>query len=285
MAQSTDKPVYDNDQYWNQRLRREFSLAGVGHTGVGLAFNGWAYRVRRAVLRRALREQGIKIAGARILELGFGTGYYLDFWKKLGAGHITGFDITDIAVQAARERFNTTPWRFEKADIGAPLPLGDSAGTFDLVTAFDILFHLVEDQNWNGALDNIARALKPGGHALLFDKYQSVENALSHVRRRTLKTYRAALAARNLEVLALRPIFFLMNSPTDLSGPGKLLFKTSWSVVKLPYKAGRHIGLGELFGGAMGAALYLPELLLAHAFSSGPSTKLLVARKTAGCRG
>ena len=139
MAQATDKPVYDNDQYWNQRLQREFSLAGVGHTGVGLAFNGWAYRVRRSVLRRALREQGIKIAGARILELGFGTGYYLDLWKKLGAGHITGFDITDIAVQAARERFSGAAWRFEKADIGAPLPLGDSAGNIPPGTAFESL--------------------------------------------------------------------------------------------------------------------------------------------------
>ena len=271
--------MYENDQYWNQRLQREFSLSGVGHSGVGLAFNGWAYRVRRAVLLRALRQQGLKIAGARILELGFGTGYYLDLWKKLGAAHVTGFDITEIAVQAAREKFGAAGWRFAKADIGAPLPLGEAAGTFDLVTAFDVLFHLVEEQNWNGALDNLAAALKPGGHALLFDKYQSVENAIGHVRRRTLKTYRAALVSRNLEVLALHPIFFLMNSPTGLSGLGKLVFKTSWSLVKLPYKAGRHIGLGELCGGAMGAALFLPELLLGRACATGPSTKLLIARK------
>jgi SAM-dependent methyltransferase len=278
MAESK-APAYENDQYWNQRLEREFSLAGVGHTGVGLAFNGWAYQVRRRVLCRTLRQQGLNIAGARVLELGFGTGFYLNLWRELGAAHVSGFDITEIAVEAARKRFGAAGWNFARADVGAPLPLNGKAGTFDLATAFDVLFHLVEDQNWNGALDNLASALKPGGHALIFDKYQSVENSLSHVRRRTLKTYCDALAARKLEVLAIHPIFFFMNSPGGLAGPGRLFFKTTWSLAKLPYKAGRYIGLGDVLGGAMGAALYWPELLLGRILPTGPSTKLLIARK------
>ena len=278
-AGGINKPVYQNDRYWTERLEREFTLAGVGHAGVGLAFNRWAYQVRRTVLMRALQKHGVRISGARILELAFGTGFYLDAWRELGAGHVTGFDITEIAVKAARERFQNPGWRFDKADIGAPLPLGDTIGSFDLATAFDVLFHLVDDKSWNGALDNIASALKPGGHAVIFDKYQTTENAISHVRRRTLAAYQDALQARGFEVLDIRPIFFLMNSPTDLSGLGKLAFKTSWSLVKTPYKLGKHLGLGEWLGGVMGAGLYLPELFLTQIFSSGPSTKLLLARK------
>jgi SAM-dependent methyltransferase len=275
---TSEKPVYENDRYWTQRLEREFTLAGVGHAGVGLAFNRWAYRVRRTVLQRALRDFNINVRGGRLLELGFGTGFYLDLWTELGVGHVSGFDITEIAVNAARERYNKQ-WSFQKADIGAPLPLGDSAGKCDLATAFDVLFHLVEDQNWNGALDNIAAAVKPGGHAIIFDKYQSVENAISHVRRRTLDAYREALTKRGFEIVAVRPIFFLMNSPTDLQGFSKFVFKTSWSLTKLPYKLLKHVGLGEVAGNVMGALLYLPELMLSKIFSSGPSTKVLIARK------
>ncbi|MCY3017402.1 MAG: class I SAM-dependent methyltransferase, partial [Planctomycetota bacterium] len=99
------RATYENDRYWTQRLEREFNLAGVGHAGVGLAFNRWAYRVRRTVLLRALRRHTIGVAGARLLELGFGTGYYLELWRALGAAHVLGFDITEIAVNAARERF------------------------------------------------------------------------------------------------------------------------------------------------------------------------------------
>ena len=281
-AGTTDKPQYENDRYWTQRLEREFTLAGVGHAGVGLAFNRWAYKVRRRVLLRALKDLNIPIEGSRLLELGFGTGFYLDLWRERAVKQVIGFDITEIAVNAARERFGsgaTAAWRFNKADIGAPLDLGDATGKCDIATAFDVLFHLVEDKNWNGALDNITRALKPGGHAVIFDKYQQVENAISHVRRRTLNTYRDALEKRGFEILTVKPIFFLMNSPTDLRGAGKLAFKTSWSLVKTPYKIGKHVGLGEMLGGAMGAGLYVPELMLSRMFLNGPSTKLLVARK------
>ncbi len=275
----TAKPVYDNDRYWNQRLEREFNLAGVGHAGVGEAFNHWAYRVRRQVLLRTLREHKIQIEGARLLELAFGTGYYLDLWRQQKVARVRGFDITDIAVKNAQERFKDLPWQFSKADIGQPLPLNEDAGTCDLATAFDVLFHLVEEQNWNGALDNITAALRPGGHAVIFDKYQQVENAISHVRRRTLEQYREALTKRGFEIVAIRPIFFFMNSPTDLSGVSKFAWKSSWSLTKMPYKLGKHIGLGEILGNVMGAGLYFPELAMNSLFRGGPSTKLLLARK------
>src|SRR5947209_85787 len=132
------KPVYENDRYWSERLEREFTLAGVGHAGVGLAFNRWAYRIRRRVLLRTLSEFKIEVSGARLLELGFGTGFYLDLWRALKVQEVCGFDITEIAVKAAQERFGageTAVWRFAKADIGAPLDFGAARGKCDLATA------------------------------------------------------------------------------------------------------------------------------------------------------
>lgn len=277
-SDAKERPKYENDSYWNKRLEKDFSLAGVGHAGVGLSFNRWAYKVRRAVLIRTLRDAGITVQNAKILELGFGTGFYLDLWRALGAAQVTGFDITDIAVKAARERF-PSEWKFDKADIAKDLNFGAATGTFDLATAFDVLFHLVDDIGWNGALDNIAAALKPGGHTVIFDKCQGVENAVGHVRRRTLETYTTALKSRGFDVLSVKPLFVTMNSPTDLSGIAKLAFKTSWSLTKLPYKIGKKVGLGEALGGAMGASMYLPELLWTRLFPRGPSTKILVAKK------
>jgi SAM-dependent methyltransferase len=285
-AESNPPPApvrtYEPDRFWNERLNKDFSLAGVGHASVGLQFNRWAYRLRRAVLLRALRRVGIGIAGKAILELGFGTGFYLDLWRSLAAAQVTAFDITDVAVTAARARFPAN-WRFERADIGQPLPVAPAS--FDLVTALDVLFHLVEDSAWNGALDNLAGALKPGGFALIFDKCQSQESARGHVRRRTLDAYVEALKARGLEVVHVSPLFVFMNSPTDLQGLGKVFYKTCWSLTKLPYKLGRKIGLGEPLGWLTGVSLYVPELLATRLLKLGPSTKILIARKGLGARG
>jgi len=270
---------YEPDSYWNARLERDFSLSGVGHSGVGLRFNAWAYRVRRRVLLRVLREHGVELRDATVLELGFGTGYYLDLWRRAGVARVLGFDIAGVAVSEARKRFADTGWRFEQADIGRPLPPAEPAANCTLATAFDVLFHLVDDAAWSGALDNLSRSLAPGGHLVIFDKFQRRESARSHVKRRALAAYREALAARGLEVLAVRPIFFLMNSPTDLEGVAKPFVRLLWSLVRLPYKAGRVVGAGEALGGAMGALCYWPEVALGRCCAGGPSTKVLLARK------
>ena len=284
-AQSTTEkpaetaPVYQPHDYWNARLEKEFSLAGVGHASVGLKFNRWAYQIRRKVLVRTLSDLGISIRDAKMLELAFGTGFYLDLWRELGVKSVYGVDIADVAVKSALERFKGLNWRLETGDIGQPLPLGEFTGSCEVTTAFDVLFHLTEDASWNGALDNLTAALKPGGHVIIFDKFQREETGVSHVKRRTLVTYQAALEKRGLEIRTIRPIFFFMNSPTDLSFISKLFFKTGWSLVKTPYKVGKKLGCAEALGGMTGALLYGPELLLGKLFSSGPSTKILVARK------
>lgn len=276
------RPAYDPGTYWNERLNKDFSLAGVGHSGVGLRFNQWAYRARRRVLLHTLKDHGIEIQGAKILELGFGTGFYLDLWRALGAAHVTGFDIAQVAADAAQQRFADQKWTLAVGDIGKPLPLGDAKGACRVATAFDVLFHLVDDAAWNGALDNLAASLEPGGHAIVFDKFQQKASALSHVKRRTLEEYESALAARGFTVRSIRPLFVLMNSPTDRAGLSKVFHKTLWSLVKLPYKLGKLVGLGEVFGGLTGALLYWPELALTRLVRNGPSTKVLVARKAGG---
>ncbi len=279
MSTARPKPVYEPDRYWNERLEKEFSLAGVGHSSVGLRFNRWAYKVRKQVLIRTLRDFDISLSKEQILELGFGTGFYLDLWREMGAAHVTGFDIADVAVASGRERLKDTGWSLNRGDIGGPLELGPAEGSCTLATAFDVLFHLVEDSSWNGALDNLSRALKPGGHVIIFDKFQKKESGVSHVKRRTLEAYQEALLKRGFEIRTVRPIFYFMNSPATHRGAKKFLAKTAWSLAKTPYKLGKIVGLGETFGGLAGAALYLPELMLSRLFSSGPSTKLLLARK------
>jgi len=278
-ARPTESTAYSPQDFWNARLDKDFSLSGVGHTNVGLAFNRWAYAVRRRVLLRQLTAQGVQVHGAKMLELAFGTGYYLDLWRELGAAHVTGFDIAFVAARTARERFADKGWRFEQGDIGKPLDLQDARGACRLATAFDVLFHMVDEAAWNGALDNLTAALEPGGHLAIFDKFQRVESAGSHVRRRTLDHYLNALETRGYEIRCVQPIFFFMNSPTDIDGMSGAFYRLGWSLAKLPHRLGKPIGLGEALGWCSGAALYLPELLLGRLCSDGPGTKLLLAKK------
>jgi SAM-dependent methyltransferase len=49
--------------------------------------------------------------------------------------------------------------RFLQGDV---VDLDVGAG-YDVINAFDVLYHIVEDDRWRTALERLARALKPGG--------------------------------------------------------------------------------------------------------------------------
>jgi len=89
--------------YWEERLRGDYSLGGVGYQGLGETFNRWGYRARRRVFLRLMRP--LIAPGARVLDIGSGTGFYLGLWRELGAGSVTGSDLTAVAVErlAARQ--------------------------------------------------------------------------------------------------------------------------------------------------------------------------------------
>ena len=103
--------------YWEERLAAGERLSGVGWLGLGEPFNRWMYRVRRRVF---LRRIGPLVRGQApaVLDVGTGSGFYVERWQELGAGSITGADLTHAAVGSLGERFPAH--RFVRLDIGAP---------------------------------------------------------------------------------------------------------------------------------------------------------------------
>ena len=89
-----------------------------------------------------------------ILDCGCGTGANLVMLGEFG--HASGFDLTFRGLELAHEYGQR---RVAQASI-TEMPFGDDA--FDLVTAFDVLYSLTEEQETAG-LAEIRRVLKPGG--------------------------------------------------------------------------------------------------------------------------
>lgn len=114
---------------------------------------------------------------ARILDVGCGTGANLLMLSKYGAAE--GVDISEDALAFCRER----GLAHVKQGAGEELPYDD--GTFDLVTAFDVVEHMDDDL---AGLKEMFRVLRPGGHALLFVPtfmfLWGVQDDVSHHRRR-----------------------------------------------------------------------------------------------------
>jgi 2-polyprenyl-3-methyl-5-hydroxy-6-metoxy-1,4-benzoquinol methylase len=141
--------------YWEERLRRNWSLGGVGYLGYGAPYNKWLYAVRKRVVRRCISELPVNMSSANVLDIGSGTGFWLEVWRDLGARSITGTDITATAVDRLRVAYpEIEVFRMDVAGEQQRWPI---QGKFDLVSAFDVLFHITDDQRFHRAVLNIAR--------------------------------------------------------------------------------------------------------------------------------
>lgn len=266
----TDKanstPGFDPERYWSDRLEQSFSLEGVGWLGLGEPFNRWLYAVRRHVFRRAVRNR-VDVPRARVLDVGSGTGFYIRLWQELGAAEITGSDLTDVAVDRLRTRFPTA--RFEQVDISAQSVELD--GGYDAISAMDVLFHIVDDDGYARALQNLGGLLAPGGR-LVFTEFllHGGTRRGEHETDRSLSEVSGLLREAGLEIELRKPLFVLMNTPVDSDSP---VLERTWTAVNLLVRRGPRMG------GAVGAALYPLELGLTRLVREGPSTEIVVCRK------
>jgi SAM-dependent methyltransferase len=155
----------------------------------------WWYRARRDVLA-ALIERRIPLPeGARILEIGCGTGHNLLMLRRFG--RVDGVEI-DGAARAIASR------RLGREVMDSPLPHlpGVEGRGYDLVALLDVLEHVAEDR---AALVSVAGKLKPGGkilitvpaHPWMWSAHDEVNH---HQRRYTRRTLRRSIEAAGLKV-------------------------------------------------------------------------------------
>src|SRR5262249_6012924 len=128
---------YDPKAFWEERLGEHFDLTGTGETRLSLADNPASYAVPlgEADNATALASAQVTLEGARVLDVGCGTGFFTDFYRQRGA-RVTGLDITSASVERLRAKYPDS--RFILADV-SDAPLDE---TFDVVHAFDVLYHI-----------------------------------------------------------------------------------------------------------------------------------------------
>jgi SAM-dependent methyltransferase len=262
-------PVADFDArgYWEQRLTQTYAIDGVGYEGLGPAFNTWMYRVRRHVFLRTLRRHVDVRPDLRVLDIGSGTGFYVDRWHELGLPAITGADLTDTAVEHLAARYPSD--RFVRFDVTEPDPPLEP-GSFDAISAIDVLFHVVDDERFGRAFETVFSLLRPGGVFVFSENFlRGGEQRAHHQVSRTLGTIEGAVTRAGFEIVERRPMFVLLNAPVDSRSP---VLRATWQAfVSASARA-------NALGGALGALAYPLELALLARAKEGPSTELMVCR-------
>jgi FkbM family methyltransferase len=261
---------FDARRYWDGRFDREWNLHSVGMLNLAHSYNRWLYRVRRDNFRRTVRELGLDMTSSDVLGIGSGTGFYLDLWRRAGAGRVTGIDIADSAVSRLHGKFPSA--RVERGDISGERPFEKE--TFDIVSAFDILFHVVDDDGYRRAFANVHDMLRPGGTFVFTEDFLHGRRKGNgrHYVYRTLAEIETIVAEAGFEVVSRRPVFALMTGPVDAPHPWRTKF---WRQCVVP------LAEGERSGNLVGAALFPLELGLTRVLPESDSIEVMVCRKNA----
>jgi len=259
--------------YWQSRLSQSYSLQGVGYQRLGHSFNQWMYRVRARVFARVARRLGADWTSARVLDVGSGTGFYVEQWHRLGVPKVVGVDITSKAVEELGRRFAGD--RFVELDIGGEMSSRGNEATegslFDAVSAMDVLFHIIDDAAYHRAFVNIAGLLRPGGWFLWSDNFlHHATERVAHQASRPLAESEDAVRAAGLEIVERVPMFVLMNYPTDSTSR---LARLAWSAMVAPAV------LADPLGWLVGAALAPLDTWLTSVVRESPTTEIMICRK------
>ncbi|HEX9895431.1 MAG TPA: class I SAM-dependent methyltransferase [Gemmatimonadales bacterium] len=257
--------------YWESRLRQSYSLQGVGYQRLGRQYNKWMYRVRARVFARVAQSLGLDWPRARVLDVGSGTGFYVEQWHRLGVPKVTGLDITDVAIQELTRRFPQD--EFERADVGQEWPRDTRLGTrvFDAISAMDVLFHIVDDTEYAHAFRNLAALTRSGGWLIWSDNFlRHGTERVTHQVSRSLEESERAVRQAGFDIIRRVPMFVLMNYPAD-SRSG--LARLAWTALVAP------ASLAEPLGWVIGALLCPLDQWLTAVIQESPSTEIMICQR------
>jgi 2-polyprenyl-3-methyl-5-hydroxy-6-metoxy-1,4-benzoquinol methylase len=175
--QRVEAAVYD------QRVRATFATLTGDDLTVDRETPPYPNREHVDFLGFAIRRMG-PLAGARILEVGSGTGA-LSVYFALNGAHVTGIDVSEetVAVATRRAEANGVADRVDFRAIPIEM-LDDPDGTYDAIIGNQVLHHFELDQ----AMPNIGRLLRARGHALFCEPVMLLPDALRRARGNRLVT-------------------------------------------------------------------------------------------------
>lgn len=184
------------EQYWDTRHQtHQASLKAVGHVKLTDRQSAEQYEVKRSRLMDMIRRHCPETTSRSLLDAGCGIGLLTGAFVEQGFD-VVGVDFSETAIERARA-----------GGIRAQFSVSTLAGLnldqqFDVITAVDVLLHVVDRREWHATLDALRRHLKPEGVLIILDWLDArVRRVQPHLRARSQRRYARALARASLHIV------------------------------------------------------------------------------------
>jgi SAM-dependent methyltransferase len=259
---------FEADKFWEERLKAKNSLEGVGYEKLGRPFNVWVYKLRRDLFLSMLKRNNLNPQGKAIVDIGSGTGFYLDIWASFNPSELMGMDVSPTAIDRLKEKFKSIDLRV--TDIGVD-NLDAYKEKFDFASCMDVLFHIVDDERFKQAFVNINKMLKPGAYFVYSDNFlKGKEMRRTHQVSRSETDLLKTIQESGFEIVERKPFMFLTNYPVDSNN---MLLKGYWLALE------NLLYVVKPLGHVLGPVLYWVDKKIVGVAKTTPTTEIVLLRK------
>lgn len=265
-----EKPAFNAINYWNDRYGI-IDATKSGHIDLPAEYNHWLYRRKQDNVAKGLRAVGGTLCGNKLLEIAAGSGAWMAFWQSHGVADYFGTDLSACAVAGLAARFPDK--RFQQRDLN-DLGLAGAVGTgYDSVAAIDVLYHVIDDDQFCRVMVDIATVMKPGALLIIHDQFVhgAAQDHRQYIRWRALVQYEPVLDLAGFDIVYRRPSFFFMIQNADYTGRAAKILKFVWDNLTYPFI--------EKFPRLAGAIGYAIDTVICAFLCEGPSMEIMVCRK------
>ena len=204
--------IYNPKDYWEDRLSSKFNLSGVGHLGFSEHYNKFLYKAKIRALKKVILSQHIDIHSKTVCDIGCGTGFFVSFYQVHGVKDIVGVDITSIGIANLKRKY--PQYLFIKQDISSSLLVSIINRKFDILNAFDVLYHITDDKAFEAAIANFGNMIQDNGFIFISDSFGSeIIHTANHVKFRTKEIYKTILDKTGFIIIGIWPLYCLLNRP------------------------------------------------------------------------
>jgi len=109
-----------------------------------------------------LYNNKIQLEDMNVLDIGSGSGHWIDFYKTIGVYKIVGIDVSISSVNYLKEKYSENV----NVDIHhgkAYEILNELDEKYNLINAIGVMFHIVDDSEWINTINAIAKVLRKNG--------------------------------------------------------------------------------------------------------------------------
>jgi 2-polyprenyl-3-methyl-5-hydroxy-6-metoxy-1,4-benzoquinol methylase len=215
---------------WDNRYNKDGTSASASgtyeHSDAG---NRQFYKVKKRAINGILTSSGSTFRGKRILDAAGGTGYFIDYFLKRDASHVSLYDFSRTAIDIVSSKWKHNG-KVTAYNINLACHEGFPEQDFDFCFVMEAIFLLESDDDFFQAMINIANCVSSNGTIIISDIFpeKRIKNN-AYVTRRSKLEFEGTLKSLGFNKFEYYPQTYLFNR--RIFGPFQKLLESSGSLL------------------------------------------------------